>query len=347
MSGFTQKWLKVFSLSCCWSFVLALTGLAGEQLQAAENAELVVYSARKEYLIKPLFDQYTEETGVKIRYITDKAGPLLTRLKSEGASTQADMLLTVDVGNLWHAANQGVLREINSSTLSENVPANLRDPENRWFGLTVRARTLVYSTERVKPADLLSYEDLADKKWKDRLCLRTSKKVYNQSLVASLLANLGKTQTEQVISGWVANLATSPFSNDTKAMQAVISGLCDVTIVNTYYFGRLQKQDANLPLALFWPNQRDHGVHINISGGGVTRHAKHPEQAQKLLEWLSDEKAQGLLASLNQEYPVNKKVPASAEVLAWGEFKADPVALATVAENQVEAVKLIDRMGYR
>ena len=347
MSSFSQKSRTFFSLCCSWCFALVFSGFGAEQVQALEPTELVVYSARKEHLIKPLFDQYTKESGVKIRYITDKAGPLLTRLMSEGASTQADMLLTVDVGNLWHAANQGVLREIESNTLETNVPANLRDPESRWFGLTVRARTLVYSTERVKPEQLLSYEDLADKKWKDRLCLRTSKKVYNQSLVASLLANLGKEQAEQVVSGWVANLATSPFSNDTKAMQAVVSGLCDVTIVNTYYFGRLQKQDGNLPLALFWPNQQDHGVHINISGGGVTRYAKRPEQAQKLLEWLSGEKAQGLLASLNQEYPVNNKVSASKEVLAWGEFKADPISLATVAENQVEADKLIERMGYR
>lgn len=347
MGSFSQKSRTIFSLCCSWCFTWIFTGFGVAQVQALESAELVVYSARKEHLIKPLFDQYTKESGVKIRYITDKAGPLLTRLKSEGASTPADMLLTVDVGNLWHAANQGVLREVQSSALTANVPASLRDPENRWFGLTVRARTLVYSTERLKPEQLTSYEDLADKKWKGRLCLRTSKKVYNQSLVASLLANMGKEQTEQVIGGWVDNLATSPFSNDTKAMEAIVSGLCDVTIVNTYYFGRLQEQDANLPLALFWANQQDRGVHINISGGGVTRHAKHPEQAQKLLEWLSGEKAQALLASLNQEYPVNKKVSASEEVLAWGEFKADPISLATVAENQVAAVKLIDRMGYR
>lgn len=325
---------------------LLLGGSFGQLAVAAKAPELVVYSARKEHLIKPLFDQYTEKTGVKIRYITDEAGPLLARLKSEGRTTPADILLTVDVGNLWHAANEDVLRSIDSPVLNSNVPANLKDPQNRWFGLTIRARTLVYSTARVKPQDLSTYEDLADKKWQDRLCLRTSKKVYNQSLVASLVANLGEKQAEKVVRGWVANLAVSPFSNDTKAMEAVVAGQCDVTIVNTYYFGRLQTEQADLPLTLFWPNQDDRGVHINISGGGVTRYARQPEQAQKLLEWLSGEDAQGLLASLNQEYPVNKKVSPSAEVLAWGMPKVDPIALVDVAKRQVEAVKLIDRAGY-
>ncbi|MEZ5588217.1 MAG: extracellular solute-binding protein [Sedimenticolaceae bacterium] len=309
--------------------------------------EVVVYSARNEHLIKPLFDRYTQETGVEIRYITDKEGPLLQRLAAEGRRTPADMLITVDAGNLWHAAQSGVLAEISSPVLEANVPVNLRDPKGRWFGLSERARTIVYSTERVQPGELSSYEDLADPKWQGRLCLRTSKKVYNQSLVASLIARHGEERAEQIVRGWVANLAAEPFSNDTKAMEAVAAGQCDVTIVNTYYFGRLEKERPDIPLALFWPNQDSSGVHINVSGAGVTAHAKHPEAAQQLLEWLSSETAQGDFAGLNMEYPVNKTVAPDPIVSAWGTFKADDLNVNEAGRLQADAIRLMDRAGYR
>lgn len=309
--------------------------------------EVVVYSARNEHLIKPLFDRYTQETGVEIRYITDKEGPLLQRLAAEGKRTPADMLITVDAGNLWHAAQSGVLAEISSPVLEANVPVNLRDPKGRWFGLSERARTIVYSTERVQPGELSSYEDLADPKWQGRLCLRTSKKVYNQSLVASLIARHGEERAEQIVRGWVANLAAEPFSNDTKAMEAVAAGQCDVTIVNTYYFGRLEKERPDIPLALFWPNQDSSGVHINVSGAGVTAHAKHPEAAQQLLEWLSSETAQGDFAGLNMEYPVNKTVAPDPIVSAWGTFKADDLNVNEAGRLQAGAIRLMDRAGYR
>jgi iron(III) transport system substrate-binding protein len=309
--------------------------------------EVVVYSARKEHLIKPLFDRYQSETGVEIRYITDKAGPLLQRLKAEGKRTPADMLITVDAGNLWHAAENGVLAEIDSPVLDANVPENLRDPKGRWFGLSERARTIVYSTERVKPEELSSYEDLADPKWKGRLCLRTSKKVYNQSLVATLIARHGEEKTEEIVRGWVANLAAPPFSNDTKAMEAVQAAQCDLTVVNTYYFGRLQKKDPTIPLAIFWPNQDSSGVHINISGAGVTRHSKNPEAAQALLEWLSSETAQGEFAGSNMEFPVNPRVAADPMVAAWGSFKADTLNVNEAGRLQAAAIRLMDRAGYR
>ncbi len=309
--------------------------------------EVVVYSARNEHLIKPLFDRYTQETGVQIRYITDKEGPLLQRLKAEGERTPADMLITVDAGNLWHAAESGVLAEIHSAVLEANVPSNLRDPQGRWFGLSERARTIVYSTERVKPLELSSYEDLADPKWKGRLCLRTSKKVYNQSLVATLIARHGEDRAEQIVRGWVDNLAAPPFSNDTKAMEAVAAGQCDVTVVNTYYFGRLQKGNPDIKLAIFWPNQDTSGVHINVSGAGVTRHARHREAAQRLLEWLSSETAQGDFAGLNMEYPVNAKVAPDATVAAWGTFKADELNVNEAGRLQADAIRLMDRAGYQ
>ena len=326
--------------------IIALLGLAVLQpVYAADTVTL--YSARKEHLIKPLFDAYTEKTGVQIRYITDKAGPLLARLKAEGANTPAEILMTVDAGNLWQAAESGVLGPIESGVLNKNVPAHLRDPDNRWFGLSIRARTIVYSTDRVKPEDLTTYEDLADPKWKGRLCLRTSKKVYNQSLVAMMIAHHGQEKTRQIIEGWVANLATQPFSNDTKTMQAIAAGQCDVGIINTYYFGRLQKQDPDIKLALFWPNQDSTGVHVNISGAGITRNARNRDAAIKLLEWLSSDEAQQKFAALNMEYPVNPAVAPDAVVSAWGDFKADDLNVAIAGKLQTQAVKLMDRAGYR
>ena len=309
--------------------------------------EIVVYSARNEQLIKPLFDAYTAETGTPIKFITDKEGPLLERLKAEGKNTPADLLLTVDAGNLWLAAKQGVLAKVNSKTLRANIPPHLRDPGNRWFGLSVRARTIVYSTERVKPAELSTYEALGDARWKDRLCLRTSKKVYNQSLVAMMIAQHGEAKTEKIVKSWVANLKTEPFPDDTKLMEAILAGQCDVGIVNTYYFGRLEKKQPALPLALFWPNQQDRGVHVNVSGAGVTTHAKHRAAAVKFLEWLSSEKAQNLFADENMEYPANPKVKPHASVAAWGNFKQDNINVSKAGSLQVQAVMLMDRAGYK
>ena len=325
---------------------LLLTGLLLTTTQVFAD-ELVVYSARKEHLIKPLFDAYSQETGTKIAFITDKEGPLLQRLKAEGQNTRADLLLTVDAGNLWHAANEGVLQKVSSAVLNNNIPAHLRDPENQWFGLSLRARTLVYSTERVKPEELSSYEALGDSQWKDRLLLRTSKKVYNQSLIAMLIAEHGEENTEQIVAAWVANLAAPPFSNDTEVMEAIIAGQGDVGIVNTYYFGRLLKKNPDLPLALYWPNQESTGVHVNVSGAGVTRYAKNPQAAIKFIEWLSSEKAQNMFADANMEYPVNPAVQAHEYVKSWGTFKASQQNLAGAGALQTDAIKLMDRVDYR
>jgi iron(III) transport system substrate-binding protein len=309
--------------------------------------DLVIYSARKEHLIQPLFDAYTAETGTRISFVTDKAGPLLQRLKAEGKNSRADLLITVDAGNLWHAANEGVLQPVSSAILEQNIPAHLRDPGGHWFGLSERARTIVYSTERVRPADLSTYEALGDKQWRNRLLLRTSKKVYNQSLVAMLIAGHGQEEAEQVVRTWVGNLAASPFSNDTKVMEAILAGQGDVGIVNTYYFGRLQKKNPELKLALFWPNRQAGGVHVNVSGAGVTRHAKNPAAAIRFLEWLSSEKAQNLFADANMEYPVNPRVKAHPAVTAWGSFEPSTQNLADAGRLQSDAIMLMDRAGYR
>ncbi len=332
------------------SALLAFAALSAGALPVHAQ-DVVVYSARNEQLIKPLFDAYTRETGVEIKFITDKEGPLMVRLQAEGKNTPADVLLTVDAGNLWQASQQKLLRPIRSAVLQANIPAHLRDPGNEWFGLSVRARTLVYNTDKVKPSELSTYEDLADPKWKGRLCLRTSKKVYNQSLVAMLISEYGEPKTESMVRGWVNNLATSPFPDDTKAMEAVAAGQCDVTLVNTYYFGRLIEKSPTLPLAIFWPNQslktKAAGVHVNISGAGVTRYAKNPAGAQKLIEWLSSEQAQNLFADGNLEYPVNPKNAPDKTVAAWGSFKQNLINVKQAGSLQVNAVKLMDRAGYK
>ena len=330
-----------------WMCVITALMTSWVSSYALASDDVVVYSARNEQLIKPLFDAYTKETGVTVKFVTGKAGSLMQRLKSEGKNTPADILLTVDAGNLWQAANQGLLQSIGSPVLDKNIPTHLRDPEQQWFGLSIRARTIVYNTKKLSDADLSSYEDLADPKWKGKLCLRTSKKVYNQSLVAMMIEEHGQQHSEEIVKGWVANLATKPFSSDTKMMQAVAAGQCEVGIGNTYYFGRLQEKDSTIPLKLFWPNQQGSGVHINISGAGVTKHAGNVSGAVALLEWLSAGKAQQQFAGTNHEYPANPEVKPSAQVESWGEFKGNQINVAKAGELQVEAVKLMDRAGYK
>ena len=329
-----QRLTLVVVIACVWGCARA-------------PSELVVYSARNEQLIKPMFDRYTEETGQAIRFVTDDAGPLIERLAAEGKNSPADLLITVDAGDLWHAAERGLLQPVESEVLRANIPEHLRDPANQWFGLSVRARTIVYGTERVQPQELGSYEDLAEAQWKGRVCLRTSNSVYNQSLVAMMIGLHGEGRTEEIVGGWVANLATAPFSNDTRLMEAIVAGQCDVGIVNTYYFGRLQRDQPELPIKLFWADLAGDGVHVNISGAGVTASASHATEAREFLEWLSEPAAQALFAGANLEYPANPNVPADPLVAAWGTFQASPLNVAKAGELQAAAVRLMDRVGYR
>jgi len=330
----------VLILSICFSPVFF-----SDFLLAADV--VVIYSARKEHLIKPVIDQYKKKTGVQVKLLTDKAPSLLVRLKAEGKNTPADLLITVDAGNLWQAVEQGVLLPINSKVIAENVPSHLRDVRGHWTGLSIRARTIVYNNKRVKPSELSTYEALGNSTWKKRICLRTSKKVYNQSLVAMMMSQMGKDKTAKIVRSWVGNLATRTFSSDTKVLEAVAAGQCDVGIVNTYYFGRLLRKKPKLPLSLFWPNQKGRGVHVNISGAGVTRYSKHVQAATRFLEWLSSEEAQNLFADGNLEYPVNPRVKPAPEVAAWGSFKQDETNLSKAGELQKDAIRLMDRVGYK
>jgi iron(III) transport system substrate-binding protein len=328
--------------------ILAALLLTFAGLSASHAAdEVVVYSARAEQLIKPMFDAFTKETGVPVKFITDKEGPLMERLKAEGKNTPADVLLTVDAGNLWQAANEGLLQPVQSAVLDKNIPAHLKDPNNQWFGLSVRARTIVYNSKKLKPADLSTYEDLASPKWKGKLCLRTSKKVYNQSLVAMMIAEKGEAETEKIVRGWVANLATDVFPDDTKLMEAIAAGQCDVGIVNTYYYGRLLEKKPDLALALFWPNQQTTGVHVNVSGAGVVKHARNVKGSVQMLEWFSSEQGQKMFADLNLEYPANPAYKPDPLVANWGSFKQNLINVAKAGELQAAAVRLMDRARYK
>lgn len=316
---------------------------------ATASQEIVVYTARNEHLIKPLFDAYEKKNKgqVKIRYVTDQAPALLERLKAEGRRSPADLLFTVDAGNLWQANEVGLLQPVDSEVLRERVPEHLRDDKNNWFGLSIRARTIVYHPERVKATELKNYQELGDKKWQKRLCLRTSQKVYNQSLVAMMIAEHGLETTEKVVKGWVENLAAPVFSNDTAVIQAVEAGQCDVGIVNSYYYAQLLNENPKLKARLFWPAKKDGGTHINISGAGLSKHAKNKEAAIALLEWMVSDEAQKIMAETNFEFPVVAKVEAAPLVQAWGTIDHAPGHLVKAGELQAEAVKLMDRAGYR
>ena len=320
--------------------LMALSNVA----QAAD--EVVVYSSRIDELIKPVFDAYTAKTGTKVKFITDKEAPLMARIKAEGENTPADLLLTVDGGNLWQAEQMGILQPLNSEVVKTNIPAQYRSSSDAWTGLSLRARTIVYSPERVQQSELSTYEALADENWEGRLCLRTSKKVYNQSLTATLIETHGAEKTEEIVKGWVNNLATDVFADDTALIQAVDAGQCDVGIVNTYYYGRLHAQQLDLKARLFWPNQQDRGVHVNLSGIGLTKHAPHPEAARKLVEWMTTPEAQSIFADINMEFPANPDVKPSAEVAAWGDFKADTIPVEVAGRRQAEAIMLMDRAGW-
>ncbi len=329
---------------------LALTLLSAPVLAAEE---VNVYSARKEALIKPLLERFTQQTGIKVNLLTGKAKTLLKRLQSEGRNTPADMLLTTDAGNLHAATAAGLLQPVDSALLKAAVPRNLRDPNDRWYALSIRSRVMAYSKKRVKASELSTYEDLADPKWKGRLCIRSSSNIYNQSLLASLIRHNGAEQAEEWAKGVVANMARPPKGNDRAQVMAVAVGICDIAIINTYYMGVMLEKDerqkkAASQVSIFFPNQGGRGAHINISGAGIIKGAKHRENAIRLLEFLVSDEAQLWYAKVNHEYPVKAGIPVSDIVMAWGyPFKQDGLNVGELGRYNADAVKVFDRAGWK
>ncbi|MBI4782195.1 MAG: Fe(3+) ABC transporter substrate-binding protein [Oscillatoriophycideae cyanobacterium NC_groundwater_1537_Pr4_S-0.65um_50_18] len=320
---------------------------------SAQTGAINLYSSRHYDTDQELYDSFMRKTGLKVNLIEAEADPLIERLKSEGANSPADVFLTVDVGRLWRAKQEGLLEPINSPTLQSAIPDPLRDVDNQWFGFSSRLRVIVYSKDRVNPADLSTYEDLAEAKWKGKLLIRSSTNVYNQSWVASMMAAHGAADTEAWAKGVVANFARPPEGGDTPQIQAVAAGVGDLAIVNTYYLARLAKSSDPAEKAVadkvgvFFPNQRDRGTHINVSGGGVVKTSKNKAGAQLFLEHLVSPEAQAIFAGGNSEYPVVKGTPLDPVLQGYGEFKYDPVKLSQVGELSAEATRLMDRAGWK
>ena len=321
----------------------------------AKDKVVNIYSARKEALILPLLKRFNKETGINFRLVTGKADGLLKRLEIEGSLSPADVFITVDAGRLQRAKNSGVLQKIDNPILKERIPASLRDRENYWFGLSQRARTIIYNKVNLDATKLSTYEDLASPRWKGQLCIRSSDSVYNQSLVASMIEVNGIDKTESWARGLVQNFARPPTGGDTDLLKATSAGQCTIALANTYYFGRLinskitSERKAAQNLAVFWPNQGagDRGVHVNVSGAGVTKHARNINEAISLLEFLVTDESQKWYAEVNNEYPVVEGAEISKTLESFGPFKADSINLTILGVNNPKAVKLMDRAGWR
>jgi iron(III) transport system substrate-binding protein len=318
-----------------------------------KQEEVNVYTHRHYEADQKLFDMFTEKTGIKVNVVSASADELIQKLELEGVNSPADVLITVDAGRLHRAEEKDLLQSVNSEKLNTNIPSKFRDPEGFWFGLTYRARIIAYSKERVNPEELSSYEALTEPQWKGRVLTRSSEKIYNQSLLASIIAHHGKEGAEQWAAGLLENMARSPKGSDRDQVKAVASGEGDVAIVNTYYIG-IMLNDANEEerkaadkISIFFPNQSDRGTHINISGAAVTKYAPNKDNAIKLIEFLSNEEAQGLLSNINFEYPVNPKVEFSEMLKSWGSFKADDLNLSVLGDNNNDAVMIFDKVGWK
>lgn len=341
----TRKIFKTLLVVLSSTFLLACNG---------QEEEIVnVYTHRHYEADQQLFDRFSEQTGIKVNVVSASADELIQKLELEGTGSPADVLITVDAGRLHRAEEKDLLQAVKSDVLNENIPSKFNSPNNKWFGLTYRARILAYSKERVNPAELSTYEDLADDKWKGRILTRSSENIYNQSLLASMLEAHGEEATTEWARKILSNMARSPKGNDRDQVKAVASGEGDVAIVNTYYIG-IMLNDANVEekraaekVGIFFPNQADRGTHINVSGAGVTKYAPNKENAIKLLEFLSGEEAQSLLADINFEYPVNPNVEHSPLLKNWGDFRSDDINLYKLGAKNQEAVMIFDRVGWK
>ncbi|MDC0630878.1 Fe(3+) ABC transporter substrate-binding protein, partial [Candidatus Marinimicrobia bacterium] len=316
------------------------------------SGEINLYTHRHYNSDKLLFKAFTKKTGIKINVIKGSADQLIQRLQTEGENSPADILLTVDAGRLVRAKNLGLLQPVTSPLLIKQIPSEMRDLDGYWYGLTVRARALIYSKDRVKQNQLSTYEDLAHKKWRGRIVVRSSNNIYNQSLLASIIAANGELDAYKWAKSVRSNMARSPRGSDRDQARAVASGLADVAIMNTYYLGVManssdkKDQDVVKKIAVFFPNQKGRGTHINVSGAGITKSSKNKEKALKFLEFLTNENSQKVFSSANYEYPLKINEHNSTILKSWGQFKYDPLSLSVLGEKNTQAVKIFDRAGW-
>lgn len=332
----------------------ALTGVNLFAIGRARAALPVnLYSARHYDTDEALYTEFTKQTGIVINRIEAGADQLVERMKAEGVNSPADVFISVDAGRIERAREMGLLRPLKSPVLEAAIPAHVRDPEGHWFGFSKRARVIMYHKDRVKPDEIKTYEELADAKWKGRLLNRSSTAIYNQSLTGAMLAAHGAARTEEWCKGCVANFARPPRGGDTDQIKAVAAGEGDICVANTYYLGNLigSKKEEERALAekigVIFPNQSDRGTHINISGGGVAAHSKNLEGAQKLLEYLVSAPAQRYFAHGNNEYPVVGGIDLPAGIVGFGAFKEDQLNARVYGANNAEALKIMDRAGWK
>ena len=318
---------------------------------AQAAGEVNIYSYRQPVLIEPMLKAFTDRTGIKANVIYAKKG-LSERIKAEGANSPADLIFTVDIGRLTGAVKDGVTQPVDNTTINANIPASMRDPKGNWFGLTSRVRVILASKERVKQ-DTITYEELADPKWKGKICTRSGQHVYNVALIASMIAHQGEKKTEEWLTGVKNNLARKPAGNDRAQAKGVYSGECDLAVANHYYMALMitnekkpeQKEWAK-SVKLLWPNNEGRGVHVNLSGMALAKNAPNKDNAIKLMEFLSSDQGQTLYASVNNEYPVKAGVPAGKVAASFGKFKPDSMSVARIGELRKKASELVDKVGY-
>ncbi len=316
-------------------------------------AEVNLYSSRHYDTDQALYDNFTEATGIKVNLIEAGADELIARIQSEGVSSPADLLITVDAGRLWRAEQAGIFQPVTSAVLANRLPDNMRHPEGLWMGLSKRARVIVYNRAAGMPEPLASYEDLANPVHKGKVCIRSSSNIYNISLMASIVARNGEAAAEEWAAGVVANFARTPQSNDTGQIRAVASGECGIAIANTYYLARLaasedpQDQAVAAAVGIVFPDQAGNGTHVNISGAGLVKTAPNPENAIRFLEYLASDQAQSLFADGNHEYPVVSGIAAASTVVALGDFAEDSLNTSEFGVNQAAALMVFDRAGWK
>jgi iron(III) transport system substrate-binding protein len=320
---------------------------------AKTGGEVNIYTARHYDVDKELYDMFTKQTGIKVNVVEGKAPELIERIKREGASTPADLFITVDGGILNTAKTEQVLQPVVSAVVDKQVPADLRDKESHWIGLSTRARVIVYAKDRVNPSQLSTYEDLAADKWKGKVVVRSSTNLYNQSMLAAFIAIMGEKETEAWAKGIAANLARQPEGGDRDQAKAIVAGVGDVAIMNTYYVGQLtaSKDAEEVKVAekvgVFFPNQQTTGTHINISGAGLVKNSKNKDNAVKLLEFLTAPEAQTKISQANFEFPVNSQATMPELLKSWGTFKHQNIDFAKYGEFNPKAIEIANKVGWK
>ncbi len=320
--------------------------VSGCGVLSGEEADIQVYTGRH-YDLEQAFTKFTDETGITVEFLSGSDAELRERIAAEGEDTTGDVYMTVDAGNLWKAAEDGLLTKLDSSTLQDAVPEGLRDPGQRWYGLAMRARTVMYNPDEVKPSEFATeqtYADLADPKWQGRLCMRESTSPYTQSLVAAMIDEHGKERATEIVRGWVDN-DVEIFSNDIQILENIDAGTCDVGITNHYYLARLLAENPDLSVTPFWANQDGRGTHVNISGAGVIADSDSPKQAKQLIEWLATE-GQNAFVDGNHEYPVNPDVEPEPIIKKFGEFDFEPINAQAYGELNSTAIEVMNEVGY-